>query len=246
MLLSKGWDRESNGEQEFLSAEKVPVWGSLQVAEATDRVTLSSTLIWMGSAVKVIWSLVHGRILCSWQCSSLLIASHIPPPFLLYGEEGLWLWCVSTFGKLWVFLIFLAKRALQQVKDACRKWHSAVLYVMRWSNPFMPIWQLTSLGGLSIKLQNLIKSDKQISCISRGRIVINQARALQLAARPHVLTHWESDFKDGLKWQNRWVGNLSPRSFWHAPSSNTARHPVCCFARVHVFAEWVWFLGIGH
>lgn len=66
-----------------------------------------------------------------------------------------------------------SKQALQQVKDACKKHFVSVLYVMHRSDPFVPIGQLTSLGGLSIKIQNLIKSDKQISYVSRGRILIN-------------------------------------------------------------------------
>lgn len=230
-----------------MSAEKVPVWGSLQAAEVPDGVILGSTLISMGSAVKVTWSLVHGRMLLEMQqppyCLPYTITLHS-----VWGR-GIVALVYTNFWKITVLPYLLpnvAKWALQQVKDARRKWRSAVHYVKCWSNPFMPIWQVTFLGGFSTTPQKLIKYNKQISFISRGRIVINQVRALQLSARPHPFTHWASDFKDGMKWQNRWVGNLSVRSFWHAPSSNTACHPVCCFARVHVFAKLAWFPGIGH
>lgn len=130
-----------------------------------------------------------------------------PPYCLLYTttfpsvwERGVVTLVYINFWKIIVLPYLLpntAKWSLQQVKHARRKWHSVVLYVMCWSNPLVPVWQLSSLEGFSIKLWNLIKSDKQISCISRGRIVINQARALQLAARPHMLTHWDSTWKMG-------------------------------------------------
>lgn len=97
----------------------------------------------------------------------------------------------------------------------------SVLYVMHGSNPFVPVWQLTPLGGLSMKIQNPIKSDEQISYVSRGRILINQVRGLHLPARLLVLCPLGARFgKQGeVKALMQW--NPVSAVIWHAPGSST-------------------------
>lgn len=94
------------------------------------------------------------------------------------------------------------------------------------------------------KIQNLIKSDKQISYVSRGRILIKQVRVLHLPARLLMLAHWEPDLESRVKWKHWCIENLSLQLFGMHQAA--APCPAPCLGSAHVFAEQPKFLLTEH
>lgn len=177
----------------------------------------------------------------TWQYTT---ASCVPP---LYGKGGVWLLYTTCQKMLLPYLLpnsqmgcVTSERCSQKVTFSGAS-HSVLV------SPICAVWHLTSVESLSVKLQNLTRSDKQFSCISRGRSTINQVKALQFTTSPTCSGPGSRASKMG--WSNTDRAGELETCLWDplgVRQAATWYTTLCCFPRAHVFTEWAWVLGIRH